>query len=71
MGTAIPSQFTFPGLALNQKIFRLGGAKINDYVIRESKCQYKIVLNSTWVFLREKSSNRFWVNSNKVGKDNT
>ena len=59
-----------------------GRAKIRDYVIRESdkgdskwlnvvsKCQCKIVLNSTGVFLREKSSNSIWVNSNKVGKDN-
>ena len=28
-------------------------------------------MNITGVFLREKSSNGFWVNSNKVGKDNT
>ena len=27
-------------------------------------------MNSTRVFLREKSSNDTWVNSNKVGKDN-
>ena len=61
-------------------MFRLGRAKIKDYVIMESdkggskwlnavsKC--KIVMNSTGVFLREKSSNGFWVNSNKVGMKN-
>ena len=82
MRTALPSQCTFPRLALKQKMFRLGRAKISDYVIRESdkggsnwlnvvsKCQYKIVMNSTGVFLREKSYNGIWVNSNKVGKDN-
>ena len=35
MGTALPSQVTFPRLALKQKMFRLGRAKINNYVIRE------------------------------------
>ena len=82
MGTALPSQFTFPRLALKQKMFRLGRAKINNYIIRESdkggskwmnavsKCQCKIVMNSTGVFLRKKSSKKCWVNSNKVGKDN-
>ena len=69
------------GLALKQKMVRLGLAKINKYSIREiekggskwlnavSKCQCKIVMNSTGVFLREKSSNGCWVNSNKVDKD--
>ena len=69
MGTALPSQCTFPKLAPKQKIFRLGWAKISEYVISESdkggskwlnavsKCQCEIVMNSTWVFLREKSSN--------------
>ena len=33
-GTVLPSQFTFPRLALKQKKFRLGRAKINNYVIR-------------------------------------
>ena len=63
-------------------MFRLGRAKINDYVIRKtdkggskwlsavSECQCKIVMNITGVFLRENSSNGFWVNSNKVGMDN-
>ena len=63
-------------------MFRLGQAKINDYVIRKSdkdgskwmsavsECQCKIVMNITGVFLREKSSNGFWVNSNKVGMEN-
>ena len=69
-------------MALKQEIFRLGLAKISDYVFRESdkgsskwlnavsKCQCKIVMNSTGVFLRDKSYNGIWVNSNKVGKDN-
>ena len=69
MGTALPSQCTFPRLDLKQKMFRLGLAKISDYVILESdkggskwqyalsKCQCKIVMNSTGVFLREKSFN--------------
>ena len=82
MGTALPSKCTFPRLALKQKIFRLGRAKISNYVIRESdkgsskwlnavsKCQCEIVTNSTGVFLREKKSNGIWVNSNKVIKDN-
>ena len=62
-------------------MFRLGWAKINDSVIMESdkgssKClnavsKCKFVMNSTGIFLREKSSNGFWVNINKVGKDNT
>ena len=76
------SPSTFPRLALKQKMFRLGRAKINNYVNRESdkggskwlnamsKCQYDIVMNSTGVFLRNKSSNGIWVNSNKVSKDN-
>ena len=66
MGTALPSQFTIPRLALKQKMFRLGRAKINDYVIREAdkggskwlnavpKYQCTIVMNSTGVFLRER-----------------
>ena len=82
MGTALPSQCTFPRLALKQKMFRLDGVKISDYVIRESdmggskwlnavsKCQCEIVMNSTGVFIREKSSNGLLVNKNKVGKDN-
>ena len=72
---------TFPRLALKQEMFRLGRAKTSDYVIRESdmggskwlnavsKCQCKIVKNSSGVFLRDKSSNGTWVNGNKVGKD--
>ena len=36
MGTALPSHFNFPKLALKEKMFRPGRAKINDYVIRES-----------------------------------
>ena len=36
MGTALPSQLTFPRLALKKKMFRIGWVKINDYVIRES-----------------------------------
>ena len=63
-------------------MFRLGRAKINNYVIRKSdkgvskglgavsECQCKIVMHITGVFLCEKSSNGFWMNSNKVGKDN-
>ena len=63
MGTALPSQFTIPRLALKQRMFRLGRAKIKDYVIRESdkggskwlnavsKCQCNIVMKSTGVFL--------------------
>ena len=81
-GQLYPHSGTFPRLALKQEMFRLGGAKTRDYVIRESdmggskwlnsvsKCQCQVVRNSTGVFLREKSSNKFWVNSNKVGKDN-
>ena len=61
MGTALPSQCTFPKLAPKQKIFRLSRAKISDYVIRESdkggskwlnavsKCQCEIVMHSTGV----------------------
>ena len=72
---------TFPRLALKQEMFRLGRAMTSDYVIRESdmggskwlnavsKCQCKIVKNSSGVFLRDKSSNGTWVNGNKVGKD--
>ena len=82
MGTALPSQFTFPRLALTQKMLRLGWVKINYYVIRKSdkgrskwlntvsECRCKIVMNSNGVSLREKSSNGFWVYSNKVGKYN-
>ena len=67
---------------MKQKMFRLGLAKISDYVILESdkggskwlyalsKCQCKIVMNSTGVIHTEKSANRIWVNSTKVGKDN-
>ena len=67
--TALPSQLTYTRLALKLKMSRLERAKINDFVIRESdkggskwlnavsKCQCKIVINSTGVFLREKSSN--------------
>ena len=66
MGTALPQQFIFPRLALKQNMFRLGRAEINDYVTRESdkggskwldevsKCQLKIVMHSTGVFLRER-----------------
>ena len=72
---------TFPRLALKQEMFRLGRAMTSDYVIRESdmggskwlnavsKCQCKIVKNSSGVFLRDKSSNGTCVNGNKVGKD--
>ena len=61
MGTALPSQITFPRLSLKQKMLLLGRAEINDYVIRESekggskwlnevsKCECKIVINSTGV----------------------
>ena len=82
MGTAIPSQFNFPRVALKQKMFILGQAKITDYVIQKSdkggskwlsvvsKWQCKIVMNVTEVFVREKSSNGFWGNRKKVGKDN-
>ena len=63
-------------------MLRLGRAKINANVIRKSdmgcskwlnvvsKCQCDIVMNSTGVFLMDKSSNRIWGNSNKVGKAN-
>ena len=79
-GQLYPHSGTFPRLALNQEIFRLGRAKISGYVIRESdmggskwlnavsKCQCEIVRNS--VFLRDKSSNGIWVKGNKVGRDN-
>ena len=84
MGTVLPSQCTIPRLALNKKIFRLGQDKISDYVIVimesdkgiskwlnvVSKCQCKIVLNSTEIFLRENCSKGIWVKSNKLGKDN-
>ena len=68
-----------PQTRLKQKIFRLSRAKIRNYVIRESdkggskwlnevsKCQCKIIMNITGVFLREKSSNGIWVNIIKVG----
>ena len=81
-GAALPSQCTFPKLAPIQNIFRRGRAKISEYVIREfdkggskwlnavSKWQCEIAMNNTWVFLREKSSNGIWVNSNKLGNDN-
>ena len=81
VGTALPSQRTFPTLDLKQKMLRLGRAKIRDNVIGESdmggskwlntvsKCQCEIVMNTTGVFLRDKSSNDILVNSNKVGKD--
>ena len=71
-----------PQTHLKQKIFRLGRSKISDDVIRESdkgaskwlnavsKCQYKIIMNITGVFLREKSFNGIWLNSIKVGEDN-
>ena len=63
-------------------MFRLGRAKIINYVIRKgdksgskwlsavSECQCKIVMNITGVFFRENSSKGFWVNNNKVVKDN-
>ena len=64
---------TFPRLALKQEMFWLGRAKTRDYVIMESnigsskwpnavtKCQCKIVRNSTGVFFRDKSSSGIWV----------
>ena len=64
---------TFLRLALKQIPFRLGreSAKGSSMWLNVvSKCQCKIVMNSTEVFLTEKSSNGFWVNSNKLGKDN-
>ena len=36
VGTALPSEFTFPRLTLKQKMLRLGGAKININGIRKS-----------------------------------
>ena len=76
-GQLYPHSGTF---ALKQEIFRLGRANTRDNVIREydmggskwlnrvSKCLYKIVRNSTGVFLRDKSFKGIWVNGNKVGK---
>ena len=66
MGTPLSSRLTFPKLTLKQKMFKLNRAKITDYVIRESdkggskwlnavsKCQCKIVINSTEDFLKER-----------------
>ena len=60
-GQLYPHSGTFPRLALNQEIFRLGRAKTSGYVIRESdmggskwlnavsKCQCEIVMHSTGV----------------------
>ena len=74
-GPLYPHSGTFPRLSLKQEMFRLVWAKTNNYVIRESdmggsKWQCQIVMISTGVFLRDKSSNRIWVNGNKVDKDN-
>ena len=66
MGTALSSQCTFPRLALKQKMFRLGRAKISDYVIGESdkgsskwlnavsKSQCEIVMKSLESFSRKR-----------------
>ena len=65
--------WTFLRLALKQIPFRLGreSAKGSSMWLNAvSKCQCKIIMNRTGVFLTEKSSNRFWVNRNKLGKDN-
>ena len=58
-------------------MFWLGWAEISHYVIRESDKGSSKWLNAvrdchekSGVFLREKSSNDIWVNSNKVGKVN-
>ena len=60
-GQLYPHSGTFPRLALNQEIFRLGRAKTSGYVIRESdmggskwlnavsKCQCEIVRNCTGI----------------------
>ena len=75
-GQLYPHSGTFPRLALKQEMSLLGLVKTSNYDMGGSKwlnavSKCKIVMNSTGIFLREKSFNGFWVNSNKVGKDNT
>ena len=76
-GQLYPHSGTFPRLALKQEMSLLGLVKTSNYDMggskwlnAVSKCNYKIVKNSTGVFLRDKSSNGIWVNGHNVGKDN-